>query len=587
MKLRPTHPRLFVDDRTWERIAERRKVDARFDALVVGLEKDAAAVLKTQPVEYKLTGLRLLSVSREALRRILLLAFVYNLTGDEAYLHRAEDEMRAVIAFKDWHPSHFLDVAEMSAAVALGYDWLYDKLDPAFREQVRAALWDKALTYPFDPEWTDRLWWMRGDNNWNSVCYGGLTLAMLTVAEDHPQRAAKWLDMVRQGNPIALAVYDPNGVYPEGPSYWTYGTTYQVMLLDALQSALGDDLGLGGVSPGFMKTGAFPLQTLGPTGLSFNYSDGGARRRMDPALFWFAKQTHTPALAAFEVTHDWSSTGKPRDRLLPLAAIWWSMLLPMDHVTVDLPRYWQGRGEQPIAVFRSSWPDPDALFLATKGGSASLNHGHMDAGSFVLDAGGVRWAADLGSQNYNSLESRGIDLWNRSQDSDRWRVYRIGPFCHNTLTIDGKLHRVKGRAPMTRFSDAPDSPGVSYDLSEIFAGNAESVLRSFTFNEQQQSVDLDDQLTGLKPGAVVRWAMLTPAEIELNGETATLIRSGRVLTAHILEPHGATFESTPADPPADYDTPNKGYQLLLIKTAAPDSGKLHIRVKLVYEGPAE
>ena len=39
------------------------------------------------------------------------------------------------------------------------------------------------------------------------------------------------------------------------------------------------------------------------------------------------------------------------------------------------------------AVFRA-WTDPEALYLAFKGGNNQANHGHMDIGSFVLDAGG-------------------------------------------------------------------------------------------------------------------------------------------------------------------------------------------------------
>ena len=129
---------------TWDQIRARRAVDVRFDAMVSRLESDAAAVLEAEPVTYKKTGRRLLSVSRKSLRLIMLLAVVYNVNGEEVYLRRAEDEMRAVMAFEDWNPSHFLDVGEMAAAVAVGYDWLYDGLDPGFRDEVRAVLWDKA-----------------------------------------------------------------------------------------------------------------------------------------------------------------------------------------------------------------------------------------------------------------------------------------------------------------------------------------------------------------------------------------------------------------------------------------------------------
>ena len=49
-------------------------------------------------------------------------------------------EMKAVAAFPDWNPSHFLDVAEMTNALAIGYDWLYDDLTPTDRATIRAAI---------------------------------------------------------------------------------------------------------------------------------------------------------------------------------------------------------------------------------------------------------------------------------------------------------------------------------------------------------------------------------------------------------------------------------------------------------------
>lgn len=580
-RLRPDHPRLFVDKGTWDTIRAKRAADPVFDVRIKELEANAKALLGTGPVERKMTGRRLLSVSRTALYRIMLCSFIHQLNGGDEYLQRAELEMRAVMAFQDWNPSHFLDVAEMAAAVSVGYDWLYHDLDPAFRAEVRTALWDKALKFPFDETTAGKLWWMKSDNNWNSVCFGGLTMAMLATAEEYPDRAAEWLDMVSEGNPHALSAYAPDGVYPEGPGYWTYGTTYQVMLIAALESVLGDDLGLCGV-PGFMETGQYPLQTVGPTGLSFNYSDGGAGERLDPALFWFAKRTGNPSLSLLERTRDWGRANSHSKRVQPLGAIWWAMLDDTGVREINLPRYWHGNGEQPIAVFRSSWNDPGALYLATKGGRATINHGHMDAGSFVLDLGGVSWAADLGSQSYNSLESLGINLWSKKPGSDRWTVFRINNLSHNTLTIDGKPHKVDGQATMLEFSDDPNAPGVTYDLTEVFADDATSVVRTFRV-ESDRAVSVRDELKGLRPGAEVRWAMLTPAEIELKRDTALLTQSGKTLTAKLLEPADARFEWITADPPHDYDAPNPGYRLLIAKIKAPESGQLRITVKLALE----
>ena len=148
------------------------------------------------------------------------------------------------------------------------------------------------------------------------------------------------------------------------------------------------------------------------------------------------------------------------------------------NTTIQLPLVWHGDGPNPVGVFRTSWSDTNALFLAFKGGSAGLSHGHMDAGSFILEADGVRWALDLGRQDYLSLESKGIDLWNSRQNSDRWRVFRLNNFSHNTLTIGNQLHRVNGAAKITEFRDAPN-PNATLDLSPVSAGQADRVLRRF------------------------------------------------------------------------------------------------------------
>ena len=45
--------------------------------------------------------------------------------------------------------------------------------------------------------------------------------------------------------------------------------------------------------------------------------------------------------------------------------------------------------------------NPQALFVGFKAGDNKANHSHLDLGSFVFDAAGVRWAMDLGADDYN------------------------------------------------------------------------------------------------------------------------------------------------------------------------------------------
>ena len=86
-------------------------------------------VSQRPPLVYRKIGPRLLSVSRDCLGRIYALALAYRWTGDEKYAAKAKENLLQVCAFQDWNPSHFLDTAEMSHAVGVGYDWLYGYLD--------------------------------------------------------------------------------------------------------------------------------------------------------------------------------------------------------------------------------------------------------------------------------------------------------------------------------------------------------------------------------------------------------------------------------------------------------------------------
>ena len=584
--LRPEHPRLIVTAADWTSLAQRRKANTQIDVLLTKLVAQARDDLKAPPLSYKKDGKRLLAVSREALRRVLFWSAAFRLTGESEFAQRAEKELLGVAEFKDWNPSHFLDVAEMTAACAFGYDWLYDQLPPASRSTIRGAIVEKGLRQGVRP-----LGWQKSENNWNQVCLGGLTLGALAIAEEEPAAARKLLELARRDNPNGLRPYAPDGVYPEGPGYWAYGTSYEVLMISALQSALGTDWGLS-AAPGFLESCGAQVQLCGPTGMPYSFSDATDSTGLEPTYFWFAKRQHQPGLLRFQTKYldrmlaSRAGQGRgalPKDYLLPLLPFW------MDDggtagQTRELPLDWYGNGPNPVGVFRTSWTDPNAVYLALKGGSASLSHGHMDAGSFVLDAGGVRWACDLGRQDYLSLESKGVDLWNSRQDGGRWSVFRLNNFSHNTLTIGNELHRVAGMAKITEFHGAPRREA-TVDLSEVFAGQAGRVVRRFELADDRR-VSIRDELTGVKPGQETRWAMVTRAKVELNGDQATLRQDGKMLRAKVVSPAGAQFSVIPADPPRDnFNAPNPGASILIVNVAAPADGKIELAV--VLTPPAE
>lgn len=561
----PAHPRLFWLGGGEAALREKLRADPQLQAIWEAVRLTADCMLTEPPVVYRKDGRRLLGRSREALGRMMHLGFAFRLTGDGRYADRAMVEMQAMAAMPDWNPSHFLDTAEMTLAMAVGYDWLFDRLSPERRQAAREAIESKGLG-PYLKRGA-RPGWERGGNNWNQVCHAGMVAGALALLEDDAERAAEVVRRALAGLPNAMKVYDPDGTYPEGPGYWNYGTTFNVMLIHILESALGSDFGLCG-SPGFLKAGEFMLHIMGPTRRTFNFSDCGTATGFSPAMTWFAVRTARPDLLWFEtellgreLEAIRQSRGKRQgDRYFPLVLLWSKAgLKPQLPDTLN----WLGRGQNPIAVLRTSWTDADAAYVAIKAGTPSASHAHMDIGSFVLDAEGARWSLDLGAQDYNALEQRGIGLWNGQQGAERWRIFRYHNRAHSTLLVNDAEQVVSSKAPISEFSPDPKNAFAVVDMSATYGNQLGSVIRRFSLSPEKR-VTVEDKLTGGREAATVRWGMVTPASLRIESPTrGWLEQSGKRLRLEVLSPASATLQSWPADPPPhDYDARNPGVSIV-------------------------
>ncbi len=570
-----THPRLYLPAGGEAALRSQISADPVMGKLYANLIREADRQLATKPVERVLIGRRLLDKARTALSRVLHLGLAWRLTGEQKYFDRARAELLAVAAFSDWNPKHFLDVGEMTTAVGIGYDWLYPALDEPTRRILRQAIVEKGLQPSLV---TDQ--WTRVTNNWNQVCNAGVTVGALAVAESEPELAARIVARAITTVPIAMHEYSPDGAYPEGPGYWGYGTTFNVILISALQSVLGTDFGLA-QQPGFLATADYHLHVTGPSGYYFNYADcGRGGRSLAPAMFWFAAQRQESHLLASERGKlEGEGEGRSnRDRTEPLALLW---LTPGAAKPSPPPALsWTGRGANPVALHRSSW-EPNATFIAVKGGSPSTNHAHMDVGSFVMDAGGVRWADDLGMQDYESLEAKGVKLWDRAQSGERWNVFRLGASSHNVLTVDGQAQRVDGHAPIVLAK--PNRTVV--DLSDIYRGQLAAARRGVALHPDQSAL-VQDELRSGDRAATVRWAMVTRAQVTIEGAgRATLVQGGRRLRFQVIEPASAILEIFPTDPPpAATDARNEGTRMLGFSVGVSTDQFQRIVVRLAPEG---
>ena len=114
---------------------------------------------------------------------------------------RAEQEMVSVCSFGDWNPSHFLDVGEMTMAVAIGYDWLFDKLSPETRRVVRESILQKGFAPSNDKQYN---WFLKAENNWNQVCNTGLVYGALALLDSDSKEAAAVIERAMSSVPLSM-----------------------------------------------------------------------------------------------------------------------------------------------------------------------------------------------------------------------------------------------------------------------------------------------------------------------------------------------------------------------------------------------
>jgi hypothetical protein len=571
------HPRLFADKGTFTRIQAQATTDPRLATLIAAVLAQAEAAVRARPVERILEGKRLLGVSRTALGRLTALGAAWRLTGDVRFARRGEQELLTVCAFSDWHPPHFLDVGEMTLAVAIGYDWLFDALPETTRTTVRQALVTHGIAPSFPPNKPQ--WWVNGSNNWTQVCHAGLIAGALVMHEQERDLAVQVVQRAVANLPRVMAAsFAPDGAYPEGPGYWEYGTTFNLVAIDALRTVLGQDFGLTRV-PGFLATADYIAHAHGANGQRFSYADCGAGTlACVPAQVWYARERQ----AAWELplgagsAKDKSLSG---DRLLALALTWADR--QTDRPTVGRPLDYYGDGPKPVAMFRSAWGDPQALYLGVCGGTPSSSHGHMDVGAFVFDAGGVRWSVDLGMENYNKLETAGVDLWNAKQSSQRWSIFRLNNHGHSTLVLGGQLQQVKGMARISEFRNDARAPGCTVDLTTVYAGQARRVERRFDLPERQRLV-VSDRITELAQAGTVRWQLVTRAQVVIaeDGRRARLTQDGRTLDLAVESPADARLVVAEAVGGQPYDTANPGVRVLAAEVDGKAGATIEYRVSL-------
>jgi hypothetical protein len=586
-QLSKKQPRLVFNAENERNLREKLKTDRMIQNIYSTIQYHAERVLEKELITLDIpdnpnSQQNQLGISRDFLFRINMLAMVYRIDKDKRMLDRLNDEVIAACNFPSWNPKHFLDVGEMSLAIALALDWTAGALPKPTISLAKKALVEKGIM-PSWPENGSTPSWVNNTNNWNQVCNAGMIAASIAVAESEPGLAAKTISRSIDGMNHALAEYAPDGAYPEGPIYWGYGTQFSVVTAAIFESAFGTDFGLANF-PGLKESAVYAMLTISPTNRLYSYADCNeeAEGYGSFTLSWFAAKTGNKTFMNEPYFLSPPQDTKRFSRLAGAGLVWTAQFSEKE--TTPLPTAWKGGGANPVVIFTGGENDRTGFYFGGKGGRGTVNHGNMDGGSFIFELNSVRWSIDPGNQSYGLLERAGFNLWGRCQDCDRWKLLTKNNFGHSTLSVNNQLHMVDGMAEIVDFKTG-EFPEATIDLTPALKGQLTSAQRRFV-KDGPASLLIEDKIEISEETQVITWQMLTQAAVDVTKGGAVLKQDGQTLKLEILShPEIAVSVISLDPPPLIFDKTIEDLKRIEIRIPAwkVDGSKTLIRVRLSGE----
>src|SRR5690606_11472384 len=98
-------------------------------------------------------------------------------------------------------------------------------------------------------------------------------------------------------------------------------------------------------------------------------------------------------------------------------------------------------------------------------------------------------------------------------------------FGHSTLTVNGQLHRVNGKATLSDFKDGA-TPEVTVDLTAAFGDLLTAAHRRFV-KDSPTSLLIEDRITPSDKTEEVTWQLMTTADVTLQPTGVILQQDGK------------------------------------------------------------
>jgi hypothetical protein len=386
----PAHPRLMLTPDILAGVSKNIATDPWAKQFFERIKLGSYAVRNLPVIERKLKGktrFRMLATSRDAMHNIFTMGLSNTFEPDPEIRDRMIAEMTSIAHFEDWHPPHFLDTAEMTLAMAVGYDWLYNDLT----DEQRTLFRDAIINLGLKPALTFK-GGLNTNNNWNQVRHAGLVAGALAVYEDAPELSEEIIQQAHKYFKTALTAYE-GGIYPEGPTYWGYGTCFSVLMAACLQTSQGNDWGIS-QSPGFYESFDFVLQVTAPTRQLFNFADCGLGPMHLPAHMWAGKVYNRPDFVTVSQQSFWrflQNVDTTSFRINPLAK---DKTQHHPHSTSAMA----GKStSQPCAVHGTKTPASSASRAATSVSTMGTWTSALSSSKLTVSVGAMTWVLNTKS----------------------------------------------------------------------------------------------------------------------------------------------------------------------------------------------
>lgn len=420
----------------------------------------------------------------------------------------------------------------VSAALAADLSqalWIMgDRIRPEVRAKVMAALeariFEPMRTRGLHYRWSvdKRFWWINSENNWNPVCWSGVTIAATTLCEDRRFRA-EIVAGAEKMSKAYLAGYAEDGTCREGMGYWNYGFSKFLALREAIWQATDGRVELldADRATAIARYG-FDFSLL--HGLAPAFGDCKEGLQAHDGILAYCNQVLglgrnvPPFCPVGDPVAGRGLFGAPASFIArsPAAPIMTEGGAPIHKGSPSSSVYADGH----VMISRNA----DRTFAAAVKAGGNWFHSHDDMGSYIIQIGKDVVAGDPGGPDHYTGDTFG------PKRHDHVLINSLG---HPVMVVAGKAQRQavdSGGKPLVepvvmerRAADAGDLMRI--DLRDVYDVEAELLERVYEFDRRTTSVRIEDRFA-LKAPETFATAVISRGVIEEDGKGGLRLARG-------------------------------------------------------------